>query len=533
MSKTLDQIFLSSAESCADQIALTVCPQSARLGSDLDNLQLTYKQGANYLHKAANFFRNCGLREGDVVFVQLPNGLQTPLILLSLLNAGLVPCLIPTHWRRSELEKALQSIQPNAVLVQQVSCDYDPFSTMFEIAADIISVRFIFGVGETLPDGVTPVPGLADPVLIEEAEEIVFRRSPEQVAFIGWSSDQEGQPHPVAYTHFQLMANSYLINERIELVERLSALTSYNITSLPGLVGAFIPWLLEGGQMHLTSDLRPDALVNSVVQHNCNFMVLPLGIAPKLMQALNDSEMPEAVWPYKALIASSPVKAISSTDLTGKSTVLYNLNGLCLIPKTTDDGQKGLLKLGPLPDKDGQSLTPLFLTSRLQGATQRAGDETEIMQGRLEIGGTAVGFTNWQANMTNMPHSNFDEHWEKTYLTASLIDQGMSLLEIVPNEDTIYYGNSQLCGQELDRLYQAYPGFVDAAAFAIEDPLLGERLFAAIIPQPGDALSFDDFKQHLMAQNVSPAKIPEKLVTVCQIPRNPDGLIERQEILRT
>ena len=154
------------------------------------------------------------------------------------------------------------------------------------------------------------------------------------------------------------------------------------------------------------------------------------------------------------------------------------------------------------------------------------------MQGRLEIGGTAVGFTNWQTNMTTMPHSNYDEHWEKTYLTASLIDQAMSLLDILPNDDTIYYGNSQLYGQELDRLYQAYPGFVDAAAFAIEDPLLGERLFAAIIPQPGDALSFDDFKQHLLAQNVSPAKIPEKLVTVTQIPRSSDGLIERQEILR-
>ncbi len=532
MSKTLDQIFLSNAEKQADKIALTACPQSTALGSSSDSLQLSYEQSANYLYKAANFFRNCGLKEGDVVFVQLPNNLQTPLLLLSLLNAGLVPCLIPTHWRRSELEKALYSLQPNAVLVQQSSADYDPFNTMFEIAADIISVRFIFGVGQTLPDGVTCVPSLTDTVSIEAPEEIVFRRSPEQVAFIGWSSDQEGQPHPIAYTHFQLMANSYLINDRFELGVPLSLLNTYNITSLPGLVGAFIPWLLEGGQMHLTSDLSPNSLVHFMEQYSCNLAVLPQGIAPKLMQALNASNLPEPQWPHKALIASSPIKAISSADLTGKSTVLYNLNGLCLIPKTTDEGQKGLLKLGPQPDKDGQPLTPPFLTTRLQGATQKAGEETEIMQGRLEIGGTAVGFTNWQTNMTTMPHSNYDEHWEKTYLTASLIDQAMSLLDILPNDDTIYYGNSQLYGQELDRLYQAYPGFVDAAAFAIEDPLLGERLFAAIIPQPGDALSFDDFKQHLLAQNVSPAKIPEKLVTVTQIPRSSDGLIERQEILR-
>ena len=176
MSKTLDQIFLSGAENQADQIALTACPQSTALGSDLDTDQLSYKQGANYLYKAASFFRNCGLKEGDVVFVQLPNGLQTPLLLLSLLNAGLVPCLIPTHWRRAEFEKALHSIQPNAVLVQQANCDYDPFSTMCEIAADIISARFIFGVGENLPDGITPVPGLTDSVLIEEPEEVVFRR---------------------------------------------------------------------------------------------------------------------------------------------------------------------------------------------------------------------------------------------------------------------------------------------------------------------------------------------------------------------
>ena len=95
MSKTLDQIFLSNAEKQADKIALTACAQSTALGSCSDSLQLSYEHGANYLYKAANFFRNCGLKEGDVVFVQLPNNLQTPLLLLSLLNAGLVPCLIP------------------------------------------------------------------------------------------------------------------------------------------------------------------------------------------------------------------------------------------------------------------------------------------------------------------------------------------------------------------------------------------------------------------------------------------------------
>ncbi len=153
------------------------------------------------------------------------------------------------------------------------------------------------------------------------------------------------------------------------------------------------------------------------------------------------------------------------------------------------------------------------------------------MRGRLELSGTAIGFTNWQTDMTTARHFNFNDHWEKTGLQATIIDQALSRLAIEAAESTVYNASNPFNSAELDRLYSSYPGVIDAAAFTIKDATLGERLLAAIIPNPGESLSYEEFKNHLLTQNISPAKIPEKLVTVEEIPRNEDGIVTRSAIL--
>lgn len=542
MHQTIDQIFLNSATKQADTIALTDNPGNARLGlSTID--ELNYRQAEQYITQTAKFFRTLGFHDGDIVLLQLPNIAETPLIILSLINAGLVPAMLPIHWRGKEITQALKSISPKAVLAHHSTPDYDLFSTMFEIAAAQLSMRYIFGLGDDLPDGVTPLPNLTDIISSSkpnsETDKVVFRRSGEQVALIGWSNDTEGTPLPVAYTHIQLMANTHLIRSTFELSQTPSILSTYSPSTLHGLTAALMPWIMEAGTLHLTSSLNINQLVTRIKTNDINLVLIPKALGAKLSKALWAAGITDEQMPHLNLVATTPVITANTTKgqqqrvniSTDNTTILYNLNGLCVIPSREETAEKGLLKLGPQPGPSGEKLSPPFLETRLQGATQKAGDNSSHLHGRLELNGSAIGFAHWQENMTITPLSNFDEHWEETHLKASITDQALSAITIEGNDDTIYYGNNQLSGQELDQLYQAYPGFIDAAAFSIEDPLLGERLFAAIIPKPGDTLSYEDFKNHLLAQNISPTKIPEKLVTVDEIPRSQEGTIVRQAIL--
>lgn len=544
MSQTIDQIFLNHAETRGDELALTDCASSHRLGlSAID--EISYSTAAEYIRHNASFFRQLGFREGDIILVQMPNIAETPLLLLALINAGLVPCLLPSHWRGKELADALEKVTPRAIIAHKCSADHDPFPTLFELAADYIGLRFIFGIGSDLPDGVTPLPEISDLIegrlTAEEGQQkALLRRSGEQAALIGWTRDREAAPQPVAYTHLQLMANAHLIISAAGVPGRPSILTTYAPTNPIGLIGAFIPWIVEGGVIHLSASLKHALNPERFKNHKINLALVPESLHHQLLSAakaagLEHTAEPLAAEPHYLLVARAPhdnPPEAAGGNGPGAATSLIDLNGLCLLPRNQSLSAKGaLLPLGPLPGPDGERVDPPFIEARLQGATQKAGSDGDVLSGRLELNGTAIAFADWQPDMTTTRHMNFNPHWEQTGLTAAITDQAMSLIRIEPSSGTVYYGSNPLNSAELDRLYQACPGIIDAAAFTIRDELLGERLLAAIIPQPGAALSYEEFKAHLLTQNISPAKIPEKLVTVEEIPRTEDGLVARREIL--
>ena len=107
MSQTIDTIFLSNAEKNGNKLALTDSANRARLGLNTIE-ELTYTQASRYIRRTSAFLRQAHFSDGDIVIVQLPNIAETPLILLSIINAGLVPCMIPSHWRKVEIEAALK-----------------------------------------------------------------------------------------------------------------------------------------------------------------------------------------------------------------------------------------------------------------------------------------------------------------------------------------------------------------------------------------------------------------------------------------
>ena len=109
----------------------------------------------------------------------------------------------------------------------------------------------------------------------------------------------------------------------------------------------------------------------------------------------------------------------------------------------------------------------------------------------------------------------------------------MNKIRILPQDNLISLGNYTLNGFDLDETYKSYHGFIDIAAFGLEDPVLGSRLMAAIVPQPGKSPNFNEFIAYLESLKISPAKFPEKLVTVAVIPRDDRGIVNRGDILST
>ena len=89
-----------------------------------------------------------------------------------------------------------------------------------------------------------------------------------------------------------------------------------------------------------------------------------------------------------------------------------------------------------------------------------------------------------------------------------------------------------IAASELDGLYQAFPGFLDAACFVLPDPIVGDRIFAAVAPSPNAPVSLEALHRFLMERGVAPYKFPDKLLVVKDIPRDTKGRIIREAILK-
>ena len=66
----------------------------------------------------------------------------------------------------------------------------------------------------------------------------------------------------------------------------------------------------------------------------------------------------------------------------------------------------------------------------------------------------------------------------------------------------------------------------------LPDPIVGDRVFAAVVPRPGEPISLETLHQFLAERGVAPYKFPDKLVVVKQIPRDAEGRVPREQILK-
>jgi non-ribosomal peptide synthetase component E (peptide arylation enzyme) len=80
------------------------------------------------------------------------------------------------------------------------------------------------------------------------------------------------------------------------------------------------------------------------------------------------------------------------------------------------------------------------------------------------------------------------------------------------------------------RALSDFPGFLGTAV-SWPDPF-GDRVFAAIVPRPGEAISLEALHRFLEEREVAPYKFPDKLLVVKQIPRDIEGRLLREQILQ-
>jgi len=119
------------------------------------------------------------------------------------------------------------------------------------------------------------------------------------------------------------------------------------------------------------------------------------------------------------------------------------------------------------------------------------------------------------------------------YRTGDLFEyvDGKRLLKFVGrNKDIIIRGGMNIAPEEIDQLLSGHPNLIEACAFPVPDPVMGERIGLAVVPKPGETVTLEGVSAYLKSRGVAVFKFPEKLYSIGPLPRNALSKVLRHEV---
>jgi acyl-CoA synthetase (AMP-forming)/AMP-acid ligase II len=476
----------------------------------------------------AHTFIALGLVPGDRILVQLPNVALQSFTILAAWRAGLTACMVPMLWRRVEIEAACAALAPQALLGGGNFAGENQTETLCEIAASHMSVRFVLGFGHGLPDGVTSLDEALEAGLSGSSTPVEARALPGP-AMITFTA-RPGVPFvPVFRSEDDLLAQGAMTVLALSLTSRDVILCPYPLTGIVGLSFGLMAWLISGGVLAPHHPFNYGVFVQQLITSGATVTALPSSI---LMALAEDGVLraPECKLQQAGCVWSMAQLTTGAPALDGVGLALFDLYPLgdlaAIVRRRAVGANPALLPHGKIRTEGADGEGAVFLETALAPSrTLGLGPRELLLRGvvvpRLAAGSGEPPAASLQA-----------QGFVGSSLNAASEGKGGDLLKIRRDPELLQHGGFTIAAAELDALYQGFPGFLDAACFVLPDPIVGDRIFAAVVPKANQPISLAGLHNFLRDRGVAPYKFPDRLVVVTLIPREADGRMQREQMLR-
>lgn len=532
---TADTLLRRAAGHFPESIAFADPPNRAGFGLGPGRL-IGYAEADAFASRIANRLGELGLERGDIVAFQLPNIWESALLIAAAWRAGLAVVPMPMIWRLNEIHHAFAQINPSAVVTIGEFGGHDFSKTMCEAAAQHISVRYIFGIGENLCDGVTPInemfagaaPG--DPTqtgsgTVDDADDL---------AIMTWATSESG-PFPVPRTHGELLALAQAVVTELQMTGRDVMLNAYPLTSITAVGGHMMAALVTGATLvfHHPFDYR--TFVGQLRDRGVTYTAVPRPVLEALKQR-GDLDHPDSKLTRIGCVWASPQELTNHDKIADVPVPVFNVQGLgelaLIIRRDYSDPYSPALPLGRFAVPGSSPDAEVFLETRVRGSVAGATGHRH-MEGELFVRGTTVpGGDFAKAGAMAQTRLKQDNHgFLPTGIRCAVQEEKAGCFRCLGDDAIIYHGGIAVGTGELDQIYSDYPDFLDAAVLPIRDAVMGDRVFAAVVPQPDKPPSLADFRQFLAGKGIASYKVPDQLLIVNAIPRAADGSVIRDQIL--
>ncbi len=402
---TLERLLSHCATLSPDKTALTDPPNRNRLEGRSDNQPLqsySFKSLDMIVSRLAAQLEALGLEAGDYVALQMPHFSETPILVLALMRARLVPCMIPLSWSLEEVSRSFTRLKPRALIScgQIEGVNYS--ENMRELAFSHMHVRFVLGVGYNIAEGVTDLSFAFDPN--QAQSDIALAQNPKPVlrelALVTYIDPAT----PVPHNNGQILSTGLLHVLSLKLGSQDHILSAYPLSSIPGLAAHFYPWLMSGCGLTLHHPFDFAVLQNQIGTGIFSYFAAPeqvidhllkkgLAKMPKLAIVRRDSHLPQIQF--------------DKTEIT-ELYDLWNLGGLGSVPTTYEANQTN----GLFPH--GRICLPSDKHDRLCLAGAEIRHERLFIKGRIFPGASSLTTSLEWISL----RKRLEDDWFDTGLTA-------------------------------------------------------------------------------------------------------------------
>ena len=281
---TLDDLFRRALMRHPQTIALADPPNRESF-TDGAPRRLTYLEADRVISAIAARLRRLGLQTDAIVGIQLPNTVESVLMLLGTLRAGMIAVPLPMLWRKADAVAALGRIGAKALVTTSHIGTAAHCDLAMQVAAELFPIRYVGGFGNNLPDGVVPFEDLFNSGKLDPLPAIERAGNPAaHLAAVTFDVTPQGLT-PVARNHMELIAGGLSVFLESRAEQDHGVLSAIPVSSFAGIALSVVPWLLTGGTLALHQPFDPAFFAAQSREHRSETIVLPGQLVARLAEA--------------------------------------------------------------------------------------------------------------------------------------------------------------------------------------------------------------------------------------------------------
>ena len=463
-----------------------------------------------------------GIAEGDRVMVQLPNSCQFAVALFGLLRAGAVPVMcLPGH-RTAELGHFAEVSGAVALIVADKVGGFDYRDMAATLVAEHSALRHVIVDG----DCADFVPWSS---LVEHPGEPTDRRpvDPSSPALLLVSGGTTGLPKLIARTHDDYLYNARTCAQTCQMTAQdvyLVALPAGHNFPLacPGLLGS----MTVGATTVFTADPSPESAFALIAKHSVTVTGLVNALAKLWAQACDWEPVLPTSLRYVQVGGSrmSPEDARFILDrLTpGMAQIFGMAEGMLNFTRPGDP-------LDVVVHTQGRPMSP---ADEMRVVDDNGGEVAPGEEGELLVRGPYTLNGYYRADDANARSFSPDGFY-RTGDRVRIFDHGprAGYVEVTGRiKDVIHRGGETVSATDLEDHLHTHPHIYSAAAVALPDEYLGEKICAAVVFR-GRPITLAELNAFLDERGVSAHARPDALVAMPTLPSTAVGKVDKKQVV--